>query len=108
MISRKLIFAVALATVSGAAFAGKSGVPGAGSQGSGTIVISDSTRNATIGYGLVNVAANPGLFTRISNLPGAVTLADGSVTSPPVRMPNGDVVRITVDKDGKIVRIDRV
>lgn len=108
MNASKILLAAALVTVSGVALAGKSGVSGAGTNGSGTYIVSDSEDTAQLGYGLINVPGNPGLLTRISNLPGAVTLADGSVVSPPVRTPDGTVIRLTVDKDGRIVRVEKV
>lgn len=102
-----LLIVAALTTFSGAALAGKQGVPGAGS-GSGTVISPPGLTEATIGFGLINVPGNPALFTRISGLQGSTLLPDGSVESPPVRLPNGDVVRITVDRSGKIVKMVKV
>jgi hypothetical protein len=103
----KVLALSALFAISGTALAGKEGTPGGGT-GSGGVISTSGAANATFGTGLLNTGGNPGLFNRVAGLPGAVENDDGTVTSPPLRMPDGSVVRVTVDSFGRIISVDKV
>jgi hypothetical protein len=104
----KVLVVSALLAVSGTALAGKQGTAGGAGSGTGGVINSGGALNASFGGGLLNAPPNPSLFSRISGLPGAVQNDDGTVTSPPIRMPDGSVVRVTCDSFGKILSVDKV
>lgn len=102
MTIRLLLAAAVLACASPAVLAGKAGVPGAGTSGSGGVLGNQALDDALGGSSPIDIPGGQQLYARLRALPPTIVLEDGSVVSPDTRLPDGRTVVLTVAPDGEV------